>query len=152
MTEATYRERLDSGFKRYAEKMNRGMTPEFHENHPNFEERWAVKFALHATAKFTQELFAEGEQFGEDTESPEFYRFYFAVKRVNNAWAGMNSAVAPDFPTLKRQTFNLLEELVEPDAVEIDLSLEDDGAIVRHSTQTYEDILSFLKSHAADPR
>lgn len=151
MVETKYREHLDLGFRKYSEKMSQGTKPEFYEHHHNFQERWAVKFALHATAKFTQELFAQAENLN-DTETTEFYQFYFAIKRINASWAGMEADSAPDFETLKKKTFTLLEELTDPDAVEFDYALEDDGRIIRATTDAYKDILAFLQDHAVDSR
>jgi hypothetical protein len=142
MSAVDYKALLEANFEKFAKTVK--MAPDARKTPDEFAGLVAVKFTLTSAIDTTEKLLQHQQDFKED--SLEFWRFFLASQRIQEAWAGMKYPESRVKKPVDR-VLRLLEELTEPTVAELDLAQEDDGQMIRATTADFTAIREFLESH-----
>lgn len=142
MSAVDHKAQLEANFEKFAKTVK--MAPGASKTPDEFAGLVAVKFTLTSAIDTTQKLLQHQKDFKED--SLEFWRFFLASQRIQEAWAGMKYPESLVKNPVDR-VLNLLKELTEPSAPELDLAQEDNGQMIRATTADFQVIREFLESH-----
>lgn len=142
MSAVDYKANLEANFEKFAKSVK--MAPDARKTPDEFAGLVAVKFTLTSAIDTTEKLLQHQKDFKED--SLEFWRFFLASQRIQEAWAGMTYFESRAKSPVER-VLGLLQELTEPSVAELDLAQEDDGQMIRATTADFKILREFLESH-----
>lgn len=142
MSAVDYKANLEANFEKFAKSVR--MAPDAQKTPDEFAGLVAVKFTLTSAIDTTEKLLQHQNDFEED--SLEFWRFFLASQRIQEAWAGMKSFESRVKDPVSRVQ-GLLKELTEPSDAELDLALEDEGQMIRATTADFAVLRDFLNEH-----
>lgn len=141
MSAVDYKAHLEANFEKFAKTVQ--MAPDASKTPDEFAGLVAVKFTLTSVIDTTEKILQHQKDFHE--ESLEFWRFFLASQRIQEAWAGMKYPASMKKEPADR-VLTLLKELTDPSAAELDLAQEDDGQMIRATTADFTAIREFLES------
>lgn len=140
MSAVDYKALLEVNFEKFAKTVK--MAPDARKTPDEFAGLVAVKFTLTSAIDTTEKLLSHQQDFQED--SLEFWRFFLASQRIQEAWAGMKYPEA-QLKSPTERVLNLLRELTDPSVAELDLAQEDGGLMIRATTADFLAIREFLE-------
>jgi hypothetical protein len=141
MSAVDYKSLLEANFEVFKNTVK--MAPGVSKSPDEFAGLVAIKFTLTNLIDTTDKILQHQKDFHE--ESLEFWRFFLASQRIQEAWAGMKDPSAA-LKSPSDRVLSLLRELTDPSAAELDLAQEDGGKMIEATTADFKVLRQFLES------